>query len=122
MSLTIRVLTDCVAPRPVDVTAREKIIAERLDKEREVTKERVGQHPMSRSNSRQGADRTGTPRSPFTRGADISLPPSPRGAQDPPASIRPSFSFAAATGKRDGTEEDEPKVNDITEQLGEVTI
>jgi translation initiation factor 4B len=114
-----------MASRPVDVTAREKVITERLDKEREATKERVGQHPMSRSNSRQGADRTNTPtpRSPFTHGGDISLPPSPRVTQ-PPASIRSTFSFAAAAGKRDETEEDEdePKVNAITEQLGEVTI
>ncbi|KAI0297298.1 hypothetical protein B0F90DRAFT_1740869 [Multifurca ochricompacta] len=99
--------------RPVDVTAKEKAIAERLDKEREVTKDRVGQHPMSRSNSRQGAERSGG-----------SLPPSPRVAQAPAASIRSTFSFAAAAGgKRDDEpKEDEPKVNDITEQLGEVTI
>jgi translation initiation factor 4B len=122
MSLVICVLTVCMASRPVDVTAREKAIAERLDKDREATKERVGQHPMSRSNSRQGADRTSTPRSPFTRGGEISLPPSPRMAQPPAASIRSTFSFAAAVGKRDEIEEDEPKVNDVTEQLGEVTI
>jgi translation initiation factor 4B len=110
-----------MASRPVDVTAREKVIAERLDKEREAAKERVGQHPMSRSNSRQGADRANTPRSPFTRGGDISLPPSPRVTQ-PPASLRSTLSLAASAGKRDEIEEDEPKVNDVTEQLGEVTI
>jgi len=108
----------------VDVSAREKVIADRLDKEREVTKERVVQHPMSRSNSRQGVDRSGAPRSPpVARSGDLSLPPSPRSVQSPVASIRSSFSFAAAAGgKRDGSTEDEPKVNDITEQLGEVTI
>jgi hypothetical protein len=106
----------------VDVTAREKVIAERLDKEREATKDRVGQHPMSRSNSRQGADRSGTQRSPpFTRG-DVSLPPSPRVTQHPVASIRSTLSFAAAAGKREESTDDEPKVNAITEQLGEVTI
>jgi len=105
----------------VDVTAREKVIAERLDKEREATKDRAGQHSMSRSNSRQGAPRT----PPFGRSGDTSLPPSPRVSHDPAASIRPAFSFAAAAGgKRDDeSKEDEgPKVNDITEQLGEVTI
>lgn len=103
----------------MDVTAREKLIAERLDKEREATKDRVGQHSMSRSNSRQGAPRT----PPFGRGGDLSLPPSPRVSHDPAS--RPTFSFAAAAGgkKVDESKEDEgPKVNDITEQLGEVTI
>lgn len=106
----------------MDVTAREKVISERLDKEREVTKERGGQHPMSRSNSRQGADRSNTPRSPSFAQRTDSLPPSPRSAQGPAASIRPTFSFAAAAGKRDEPAEEERKVNDITEQLGEVTI
>jgi len=110
------------AAKPVDVTAREKVIAERLDKEREVTKDRVGQHSMSRSSSRQGAPRT----PPYGRSGDVSLPPSPR--HDPAASIRPTFSFAAAAGGGGGKrvdeskEEEEPKVNDVTEQLGEVTI
>ena len=111
-----------MASRPVDVTAREKVITERLDKEREATKDRVvGQHSMSRSNSRQGAPRT----PPFGRSGDISLPPSPRVSHDSAAVIRPTFSFAAAAGGKgvDESKEDEgPKVNDITEQLGEVTI
>ena len=103
------------------MTAREKVIAERLDKEREVTKDRVGQHSMSRSSSRQGAPRT----PPYGRTGDVSLPPSPRVSHDP-ASIRPTFSFAAAAGGGgkmvDESTEEEPKVNDVTEQLGEVTI
>jgi translation initiation factor 4B len=112
------------AAKPVDVTAREKVIAERLDKDREATKERVGEHSMSRTNSRQGADRSVAPRSPpVGRSGDLSLPPSPRATQSPVASIRSTFSFAAAAGgKRDGPAEDEPKVTDISEQLGEVTI
>jgi len=114
-------LIDRLYFRPVDVTAREKVITERLDKEREATRERTGQHPMSRSNSRQGADRSGAPRTPAQRG-DVSLPPSPGSTQGPAASIRSTFSFAAAAGKRDDSAEDERKVNDITEQLGEVTI
>ncbi|KAH9068245.1 hypothetical protein EDB83DRAFT_2377738 [Lactarius deliciosus] len=97
----------------LDVTAREKVIAERLDKEREVTKDRVGQHSMSRSNSRQGAPRT----PPFGRSGDTSLPPSPRVSHD-------TILRRQAGGKRDeeSKEDDGPKVNDITEQLGEVTI
>ncbi len=110
----------------MDVTAREKVISERLDKEREATKDRVGQHPMSRSNSRQGADRSGgAPRSPSLAQRGVSLPPSPRSTQGPAASIRSTFSFAAAAGNRAESVEDERnerKVDDITEQLGEVTI
>lgn len=116
-------LTSRLGSRPVDVSAREKVIADRLDKEREATKERVGQHSMSRSSSRQGTDR-GAPRSPpATRSGDLSLPPSPHTVQSPVASIRSTFSFAAAAGgKRDGSTEEETKVNDVAEQLGEVTI
>ena len=108
----------------MDVTAREKTIAERLDKEREATKDRVGHHSMSRSNSRQGAERSVTPRTPpVGRSGDLSLPPSPRATQSPVANIRSTFSFAAAAGgKRDEPAEDEPKVKDISEHLGEVTI
>ena len=106
----------------MDVTAREKVISERLDKERDATKERGGQHPMSRSNSRQGAERSNAPRSPSFAQRTDSLPPSPRSAQGSAASIRSTFSFAAAVGKRDEPAEEERKVNDITEQLGEVTI
>ena len=122
-ALVFRVLIDRSEFRPVDVTAREKVISERLDKEREATKDRVGQHPMSRSNSRQGADRSGgAPRSPSLAQRGLSLPPSPRSTQGPAASIRSTFSFAAAAGKRAESVEDERKVNDISEQLGEVTI
>ncbi|KAI0259873.1 hypothetical protein BC834DRAFT_903663 [Gloeopeniophorella convolvens] len=113
------------AAKPVDVSAKEKAVAERLDKEREAAKERITQHPMSRSSSRQGTDRNGAPRTPPAgRGGDTSLPPSPRVAHAPPANVRPTFSFAAAAGgkKDDEPKEEEPKVNDITEQLGEVTI
>lgn len=112
------------AAKPVDVSAKEKVIADRLDKEREATKERVGQHSMSRSSSRQGTDR-GAPRSPpVARSGDLSLPPSPHAVQSPVANIRSAFSFAAAAGgKKEGLlEDDETKVNDVTEQLGEVTI
>ena len=128
--------------RPVDVSAKEKAVAERLDKEREVTKERLAhQQPMSRTSSRAGSDRTGTPKIPQSN----SVPPSPR-ATSAVASIRPAFSFADAAGakkaaaaaaaaaasaaaseSREELEESEPKeessvVKDVTEQLGEVTI
>lgn len=124
--------------RPVDVSAKEKAVAERLDKEREVTKERLAhQQPMSRTSSRAGSDRTGTPKIPQSN----SVPPSPR-ATSAVANIRPAFSFADAAGakkaaaaaaaaaaseSREEHEESEPKeessmVKDVTEQLGEVTI
>ncbi|ETW82934.1 hypothetical protein HETIRDRAFT_238319, partial [Heterobasidion irregulare TC 32-1] len=84
------------AAKPVDVSAKEKAVAERLDKEREVTKERLAhQQPMSRTSSRAGSDRTGTPKIPQSN----SVPPSPR-ATSAVASIRPAFSFADAAGAK----------------------
>ncbi|KAA1467401.1 hypothetical protein DENSPDRAFT_900762 [Dentipellis sp. KUC8613] len=116
--------------KPVDVTAKEKAVTERLEKDREATHERVV-HNMSRTSSRTGSDRN--TRTPPQSG---SVPPSPRTANShAAANVRPAFSFAAAAGNKKATEpipaeaeeqekeSAEPKVvADITEQLGEVTI
>ena len=107
------------------MTAKEKAVTERIDKEREATKERLAQHPMSRTSSRTGSDRHG-PRTPTSTGA-TSVPPSPRVSSAVAASVRSTFSFAAAASARkaENSEDDpepEPKVNSITEQLGEVVI
>lgn len=97
--------------RPVDVSARENVVAERLEREREAASTKTSQgHAMSRNTSRTGSQR-GTQ----------------RGSQSPaqPASVRPSFSFAAAAGGNkveESGEEASPPVKEVTEQLGEVTI
>ncbi|GLB40657.1 putative RNA recognition motif containing protein [Lyophyllum shimeji] len=97
------------AAKPVDVTQKEKEVEERLDKEREVVKERLS---MSRTSSRQASERpplTGA-RTPPTAGSTGShAPASPKSAnasaQPKPGlgpSVRPTLSFASAAGaKRD---------------------
>ncbi|KAI0049004.1 RNA-binding domain-containing protein [Auriscalpium vulgare] len=117
------------AAKPVDVSAKEKVVAERLEKERESAKERFGQHSMSRTSSRTGSDRNASTRTPPASAGATSVPPSPRAQNAPPANVRPTFSFAAAAsakkvgGVDDVSEEpDAPKVEDVTAAVGEVTI
>lgn len=126
--------------RPVDVTARENAVAERLEKDREAIKERATHAPVSRTTSRTGVERGQTPRSPpASVGGSVSVPPSPRVATAA-ANVRPTFSFAAAASAKRAEEaaekaskadegaaqkevdEQGPEVKDVTEQLGEVTI
>ncbi|KAI0313177.1 hypothetical protein OF83DRAFT_1142553 [Amylostereum chailletii] len=112
------------AAKPVDVTAKEKAVTERLEKEREATKDRLVQHPMSRNSSRAGSQRGQTRSPPMA-----SVPPSPVAA----ANVRPTFSFAAAAGVKQSPpeavkkdvkvgEKVEDGATKVTEQLGEVTI
>ncbi|KAJ7573873.1 hypothetical protein C8J56DRAFT_980681 [Mycena floridula] len=116
------------AAKPVDVSNREKEVAERVEKEREVIKERFS---MSRTNSRTGTERTPQIRS---RTPPTSVPSSPRHSisgpplKSPPAAsnVRPSFSFAAAA-KRDAalvekTKNDDEDVDTITEKVAEVEV
>ncbi|TFY83567.1 hypothetical protein EWM64_g436 [Hericium alpestre] len=118
------------AAKPVDVTAREKLITERLERDREVTKERVS-HSMSRTSSRTGSDRNG----PSRTSPHGSVPPSPgTTTNNAPANVRPAFSFAAAASAKKAAEaaesvsaekaeaEEEAQVSSVSEQLGEVTI
>lgn len=131
--------------RPVDVTAKENAVAERLAKDREVIKDRAAQQnqPMSRTTSRGGFDRSSRGPPPHNSGGSVSVPPSPRVANGQTAArgdanVRPTFSFAAAAANKKGEEkvkteteegsegkeeqEEVKKVTDVTEQLGEVTI
>jgi len=123
------------AAKPVDVTAREQAVAERLEKEREVIHERV-QHSMSRTSSRTASQRpvprstppasvVGSPKSPHAEPAAVQK--SPAGAAV--ATVRPSISFAsAAAGKKDAAGEgetvpaDETEVAEVTEKIDEVQI
>ncbi|TFK70285.1 RNA-binding domain-containing protein [Pluteus cervinus] len=120
------------AAKPVDVSSREKEVAERLERDKETAKDRF---TMSRSNSRTASERpplTGsrtppsapnasTPSSPksaaVTRGAPIALAPN----------VRPTLSFAnVAASKKDSADKgdsDEPSnVNEVADQVAEVTI
>lgn len=86
--------------RPVDVTNREKEVSDRIERERETTKERL---TMSRTNSRTGVERP--PRSPPA--SVPQTPSSPRHSMISPTPkttssvVRPSLSFASAAARKD---------------------
>jgi hypothetical protein len=65
--------------RPVDVSSREKEVSDRLDKEREAVKDRLS---MSRTNSRQGSER-----SPFSN--NIRTPPPSAGSHPTTTTVTP---------------------------------
>ncbi|KZP27393.1 RNA-binding domain-containing protein, partial [Athelia psychrophila] len=86
------------AARPVDVSTREKEVAERLEKDRETTKDRLASHTMSRTNSRTASLRTGTPPPSATK-----TPPTPASPKLPHAvasTVRPAVSFASAAAAK----------------------
>lgn len=92
----------------MDVSAKEKLAAERIEKDREVVKERAPlPHSMSRTSSQAGSERT------------PSKPGSPRISSSQTANVRPSISFANAAGpKKDSSE----GAGEAVDQLKETTI
>ncbi|KIJ12009.1 hypothetical protein PAXINDRAFT_54322, partial [Paxillus involutus ATCC 200175] len=89
------------AAKPVDVSSKEREVTSRLEKEREIPKDRGPQHSMSRTSSRQATERGpahATRAPPSTNPSTSSSPTSPT----PSANIRPSFSFANAAGGKSG--------------------
>jgi RNA recognition motif-containing protein len=118
------------AAKPVDVSAREKEVEERLDKERESTKDRLP-HPMSRTSSRTASERTlinrtRTPPPVSNTTSPPLTPPSPKpSAGAVSANVRPSVSFAnVASAKRAAAlerPEDEVK-NNIAPQTAELAV
>lgn len=112
--------------RPVDVTAREAAALEKIEKGREERASQApqgqGNHPMSRQGSRQARER-GPPsgesgwRTPPSSSKSLSASASQSGSPEPdskgaagaapqsnspraaPATVRPTFSFAAAARK-----------------------
>jgi translation initiation factor 4B len=79
--------------KPVDVSAKERAISERVDKEREAIREKVAQpqqHSMSRTNSRTGMERS------------TSKPGTQRASSTANATVRPAVSFANAAGGAGG--------------------
>jgi len=116
------------AAKPVDVTAKEQAVAERLEKERESTKERIT-HSMSRTSSHQASHRG--------RERELPRPDAPASSVGSPVSptsqlrksptvgaavnVRQSFSFAsAAAGKKDGADDED--VEEVAEKIEEVNI
>ncbi|KAG6910096.1 hypothetical protein DXG01_013148 [Tephrocybe rancida] len=113
------------AARPVDVASKEKEVTERLEKEREVVKDRI---TISRTNSRQASER-----SPLTGSAGVSAAGSSVGSASPkiaPRSlaptVRPTLSFAnAAAAKKEAAAKEQQKndeVEKVTEKVAEVEV
>ncbi|KAJ3478524.1 hypothetical protein NLI96_g9690 [Meripilus lineatus] len=114
------------AAKPVDVSAREAEVSERLEKDREATKERV-LFTMSRTSSRSASHRG------VSRGATPAVSPSSPKPEShkilhPSASanVRPSFSFAsAAAGKKDAVEsvkEASDETQEVADKLTEIQV
>lgn len=137
--------------KPVDVTSREREVSDRLDKDRErlsmsrtssrTGMERTTSRPgMERTSSRQGSERPPIARNQSSTSANASSPTTTNAPKTiNPSNVRPSFSFANAAAnkgdkgeklqkrgeKENGIGEEEtsvPAVDDIREQLREVTI
>ncbi|KAG7089674.1 hypothetical protein E1B28_011334 [Marasmius oreades] len=135
------------AAKPVDVTSREREVSERLDKDRERLSmsrtssrtgvERTTSRPgMERTSSRSGNERPTLARNPSTSSSATTsnAPPSAKTINPSlAANVRPSFSFASAAANKGEKKKDEqengadeetniPMVDDVRDQLGEVTI
>ncbi|KAJ7510276.1 hypothetical protein B0H11DRAFT_1701456, partial [Mycena galericulata] len=119
------------AAKPVDVSSREKEVAERVEKDREVIKEKLS---MSRTNSRSATERTifnrtrtpppssapQTPTSPKLAPAAVPKPAAPSTAP----TVRPSLSFASAAAKKENVPEkkaeDESESKEVDAEVGRV--
>lgn len=108
--------------KPVDVSTREKEVAERLERERETTKERM---TMSRTSSRTGIERparsppTSAPQTPSSPRHSISSPP-PTKTVASSSVVRPSFSFANAAAKKEAKAAADEK--DVDEKVAQVAV
>jgi translation initiation factor 4B len=87
------------AARPVDVSSREKEVADRLERDREVNLEKMA---MSRSNSRTGTDRPPPQTSPVSLNSKLSSATLTSGPTLAPT-VRPSLSFANVAAKKEST-------------------
>jgi hypothetical protein len=113
----------------VDVSTREKEVAERLDKDREATKDRLS---MSRTNSRQASERNPmnnrSPPASSTIGSQTTGSPKVTASQPKSPSttlapnVRPSLSFANVAANKEAASEnkaEQDKIEDITEMVTE---
>lgn len=114
----------------MDVTTRDKEVAERLDKEREITKEKLS---MSRTTSRTASERSplNSTKTPPPSVSTLQTSASPKIAGKAPLlapTVRPTLSFANAAKKESaGPDEkigktDEKEVNEVAEKVTEVNI
>jgi len=127
------------AARPVDVSTREKEVAERLDREREAAKDRSS---MSRTNSRQASERTpiSTKTPPPTSATGLQTIGSPKVTSIPlkpstvtlTQNVRPTLSFANVAANKEAASENKlTETNDdntdanmekVTKKVVEVAI
>ncbi|KAJ6460408.1 hypothetical protein C8R47DRAFT_1161160 [Mycena vitilis] len=126
------------AARPVDVTNREKEITDKVEKDREVMKEKLS---MSRTSSRTATERTvfnrtrtpppgSAPQSPKSpKLAPAAAAPKPAAATAP--TVRPTLSFASAAAKKENvpekkgeeqSKETDAEVGRVADAVSEVTI
>ncbi|PPQ82330.1 hypothetical protein CVT26_013149 [Gymnopilus dilepis] len=112
--------------RPVDVSAREKEVAERLQREREATQ---GKLSMSRSSSRSGVDRSAVGRPQTPPSSSVNAPSkSPAKSVGPSLapSVRPSLSFANVAAKREAVsrkaEDIEATVEQVADEVAKSTL
>lgn len=107
--------------RPVDVSAREAEVAERIEKEKEKLSQ---QHAMSRTSSRAGSDR-GVPRRGSVDPGSSQPSPTMSSQPTPPPrlgpNVRPAVSFAAAA-KHDSVDKGDSGVEDITKKVAETNV
>jgi translation initiation factor 4B len=113
------------AAKPVDVSSKEREITARIEKDRDIIKDRGPQHSMSRTSSRQANERgpAHTARAPSVSGSPITPVTS--------AGVRPSFSFAnaASTKLADARNDDEKEskgesdaVDIVADQVAEISV
>ena len=88
-------LTDC---RPVDVSSRDKEVADRLERDREANLEKIA---MSRSDSRTGRDRNLASRPQTPPASKLSTQTS--GPPTLTSTVRPSLSFANVAAKKESS-------------------
>jgi len=118
------------AARPVDVSSRDKEVAERIERERGATHEKLA---MSRSSSRTGIERgvLARPQTPPVSASAPSKPLSSKGAPTLVPTVRPTLSFANVAAKKEAglnkKEQDaeqitEVQVEQIPEEVGKVVL
>ncbi|KJA13445.1 hypothetical protein HYPSUDRAFT_174038 [Hypholoma sublateritium FD-334 SS-4] len=110
------------AARPVDVSSRDKEVAERIERERGATHEKLA---MSRSSSRTGIERSvlARPQTPPVSASVSSKPLSFKGTPTLAPTVRPTLSFANVAAKKEAAsnkeEEEKEQTADEVEQVSE---